>query len=159
MRQMYAHMYRLGGQEARAADLYRELALDLLDWRGDGDPETEEAVSNADACWRAVTDAVAARAMAPAVLALRVKVPGPQGRWLVAARRHAERLDELPESVRPALSAGLAEPATAERPPARPRASRRQLVTVPRRPASRPAPDTGNSLAKQPGYDAIGSGR
>jgi hypothetical protein len=55
-RRIHAHVARLAGRPALAADLYRRVALALLTTRPATDPEVEAAAGNADACWRAITD-------------------------------------------------------------------------------------------------------
>lgn len=95
VRQVRAHVSRLAGQQALAADLYREVALKLLASLGPEHAETLQAASNADACWRAVHDVAEARRIAPAIIALRGRVPGPGGRKLRAAERYLAQLGEM----------------------------------------------------------------
>ncbi|MFF4649270.1 hypothetical protein [Streptomyces sp. NPDC001380] len=95
VRQVRAHVSRLAGRQALAADLYRDVALKLLAVRGPEHPETLQAASNADACWRAVHDVAEARRIAPAMIALRGRVPGPDGRKLRAAERYLAQLGEM----------------------------------------------------------------
>lgn len=75
VRQVHAHVARLAGQQADAAELYRAVALSLLETRGSDDPETAQAAANAEACWRAIEDDDEARRLGPDLLALRRDVP------------------------------------------------------------------------------------
>jgi hypothetical protein len=99
VRQVRAHVSRLAGHQALAADLYRDVALKLLTARGAEHPETQQAVSNADACWRAVHDIADARRIAPSIIALRGSVPGPQGRKLRAAERYLAQLGQMGQNM------------------------------------------------------------
>ncbi|BFV56012.1 hypothetical protein KCMC57_up11160 [Kitasatospora sp. CMC57] len=92
VRQVRAHIARLAGRPAQAAEVYREVALTLLRSRGVDDPETQQAATNAEACWRAVTDRAEALRMAPEIIELRAHLPGPDGRKLRAAERHLKQL-------------------------------------------------------------------
>ncbi|MER5866334.1 hypothetical protein [Kitasatospora sp. NPDC002040] len=92
VRQVRAHIARLAGQLALAAEVYREVAFTLLRSRGAEDPETQQAATNAEACWRAVPDRVEAIRMAPEIIELRAHLPGPDGRRLRAAERHLKQL-------------------------------------------------------------------
>ena len=105
VRQIRAHVSRLAGQEALAGELYRDVADKLLAALGSNSPDAEQAAANADACWRAVRDLAEARRIAPAIIDLRRRIPGPDGRWLQAAERYRDRLDELlgtPPALAPA---------------------------------------------------------
>ncbi|WP_370084806.1 hypothetical protein [Streptacidiphilus sp. MAP12-16] len=93
VRQVRAHVSRLAGQQADAADQYRAVALSLLGTRGADDPETRQAAANAEACWRAIEDDAEARRLGPDLLALRRDVP--DERRLRAVERHLARLDEF----------------------------------------------------------------
>ncbi|AXI76850.1 hypothetical protein [Peterkaempfera bronchialis] len=95
VRQVRAHVSRLAGHQALAADLYRDVALKLLLAHGPEHPETLQAASNAEACWRAVHDVAEARRIAPSIIALRGRVPGPDGRKLRAAERYLAQLGEM----------------------------------------------------------------
>ncbi|MFJ6214201.1 hypothetical protein ACIQGZ_12830 [Streptomyces sp. NPDC092296] len=95
VRQVRAHVSRLAGQQALAADLYRDVAVKLLRARGPEHPETLQAASNAEACWRAVHDVAEARRIAPSIIELRGQVPGPEGRKLRAAERYLAQLGEM----------------------------------------------------------------
>ena len=75
VRQVHAHVARLAGKQADAAELYRAVALSLLETRGSDDPETTQAAANAEACWRAIEDDDEARRLGPDLLALRRDVP------------------------------------------------------------------------------------
>ncbi|MFI5529888.1 hypothetical protein ACIA8O_15240 [Kitasatospora sp. NPDC051853] len=92
LRQVRAHIARLAGRPAEAAELYREVALVLLRERGPEDPETQQIATNAEACWRAVTDRAEAIRMAPEIIELRAHLPGPDGRKLRAAERYLKQL-------------------------------------------------------------------
>ncbi|MFI9272680.1 hypothetical protein ACIGXM_18445 [Kitasatospora sp. NPDC052896] len=92
IRQVRAHVTRLAGEPAGAAELYREVALVLLAERGPDDPETQQAATNAEACWRAVRDRDQAIGLAPELLELRALLPGPDGRKLRSAQRYLARL-------------------------------------------------------------------
>ncbi|GAA1167694.1 hypothetical protein F4556_001139 [Kitasatospora gansuensis] len=92
VRQVRAHIARLAGRPAQAAEVYREVALTLLRSRGADDPETQQAATNAEACWRAVQDRTEAIRMAPEIIELRAHLPGPDGRKLRAAERHLKQL-------------------------------------------------------------------
>ncbi|MFD7731182.1 hypothetical protein ACFV6F_12455, partial [Kitasatospora phosalacinea] len=56
VRQVRAHVCRVGGLPSVAAELYRQVAAALLQSDGPEHPETQRAVTNAEACWRAVKD-------------------------------------------------------------------------------------------------------
>jgi hypothetical protein len=75
VRQVHAHVARLAGQQSDATELYRAVALSLLETRGSDDPETTQAAANAEACWRAIEDDDEARRLGPDLLALRRDVP------------------------------------------------------------------------------------
>ncbi|MFJ8042046.1 hypothetical protein ACIRBX_16245 [Kitasatospora sp. NPDC096147] len=92
LRQVRAHVARLAGRPAEAAELYREVAMTLLRERGADDPETQQIATNAEACWRAVTDRTEALRMAPEIIELRAHLPGPEGRKLRAAERYLKQL-------------------------------------------------------------------
>ncbi len=99
VRQIRSHVSRLAGQEALAAELYRDVAVKLLAALGPNSADAEQAAANADACWRAVRDIAEARRIAPAIIELRVRVPGPDGRWLRAAERYRDQLDKIQEAL------------------------------------------------------------
>lgn len=90
VRQVHAHVSRLAGQQAVATELYRAVALSLLETRGSDDPETTQAAANAEACWRAIEDDDLARRLGPDLLALRRDVPDPNRPGSV--ERHLARL-------------------------------------------------------------------
>ncbi|PYC76737.1 hypothetical protein C7C46_21340 [Streptomyces tateyamensis] len=92
VRQVRAHVARLAGDPAAAAELYYEVALVLLTTRGPADEETQRVATNAEACWRAIPDPVRALRTAPAILELRAQLPGPDHRKLRSAERYAQRL-------------------------------------------------------------------
>ncbi|MFF4301177.1 hypothetical protein [Streptomyces sp. NPDC001601] len=108
IRQIRAHVMRLAGHNALAADLYRRVAFSLLVTSGLDSVDAEQAAANADACWRDTGDIALALRIAPSIIALRQKLPGPDGRWLRAAERYRDQLDtahavapapELPSAV------------------------------------------------------------
>ncbi|MEV6029093.1 hypothetical protein [Streptomyces sp. NPDC052036] len=92
-RQVRAHVARLGGDNALAADLYRDVAVRVLAAGGPGVAEADRAAANADACWRAVRDSARAGGMAGDMLALLRRFPA-AGRRLRAAEDHLARLSE-----------------------------------------------------------------
>ncbi|MFC1411738.1 hypothetical protein ACEZCY_20995 [Streptacidiphilus sp. N1-12] len=92
VRQVRAHVSRLAGEQAEAAQLYREVALSLLRTRGADDQETRQATANAEACWRAIEDDAEAHRLGRDLLALRRDVPDP--RRLRAVEKHLARLDD-----------------------------------------------------------------
>lgn len=92
VRQVRAHVARLAGYQAGAAGLYRDVALRLERRVGPGDPETLQAASNAEACWRAIEDEDEAIRVGSEIVAMRRAVPGPDARRLRAAERHLARL-------------------------------------------------------------------
>ncbi|WP_380281253.1 hypothetical protein [Kitasatospora purpeofusca] len=92
VRQVRAHVSRLAGRPAEAADIYREVALSLLRSHGVEHPETQHAATNAEACWRAIPDREEALRIAPEIIELRAHLPGPDGRKLRAAERHLATL-------------------------------------------------------------------
>nr|WP_179419312.1 hypothetical protein [Streptomyces sp. TLI_235] len=96
VRQVRAHVSRLAGRTVLAADLYREVALALLGSAGADDPETQRAATNAEACWRAVSDRAEAIRLAPEIIELRAHLPGPEGRKLRAAERYLAKLAAAP---------------------------------------------------------------
>ncbi|MEV7353687.1 hypothetical protein [Kitasatospora sp. NPDC091276] len=103
VRQVRAHVCRLAGRPAEAADIYREVALALLRSQGPDHPETQQAATNAEACWRSVPDRAAALRIAPEIIELRAYLPGPDGRKLRAAERYLAQLAAAPEpAVTPA---------------------------------------------------------
>ncbi|MFF3561794.1 hypothetical protein ACFYXS_17285 [Streptomyces sp. NPDC002574] len=93
IRQIRAHVMRLAGRSALAADLYRRVAFSLLVTGGMDNLDAEQAAANADVCWRDVGDIALALRIAPSIIALREKVPGPNGSWLRAAERYRDQLD------------------------------------------------------------------
>ncbi|MFE9425455.1 hypothetical protein ACFYNO_21095 [Kitasatospora sp. NPDC006697] len=92
IRQVRAHLARQAGELGAAAELYREVALVLLISLGPAEAETQRVATNAEACWRAITDPEAALALAPAILELRAKLPGEDGRKLRSTERYAAKL-------------------------------------------------------------------
>ncbi|MGW4696484.1 hypothetical protein ACWEO1_29375 [Kitasatospora cineracea] len=94
VRQVRAHVSRVGGRPSVAAELYRQVATALLQTDGPDHPETQRAVTNAEACWRAVKDPVEAIRIAPDIIELRAHLPGPDNRKLRAAERHLRQLAE-----------------------------------------------------------------
>ncbi|MET9400233.1 hypothetical protein [Kitasatospora sp. NPDC002965] len=92
VRQVRAHICRLAGRTVEAADIYREVALTLLRAQGPDHPETQQAATNAEACWRAIPDRAEALRIAPEIIELRAYLPGPDGRKLRAAERHLAHL-------------------------------------------------------------------
>ncbi|RKT11789.1 hypothetical protein BX285_5744 [Streptomyces sp. 1114.5] len=92
VRQVRAHVCRLAGRAAEAADIYREVALSLLRSQGPEHPETQQAATNAEACWRSITDRAEAIRIAPEIIELRAYLPGPEGRKLRAAERYLAQL-------------------------------------------------------------------
>ncbi|MFJ9951533.1 hypothetical protein [Kitasatospora sp. NPDC091207] len=92
VRQVRAHVCRLAGKSVEAADIYREVALSLLRSLGPDHPDTQQAATNAEACWRAVTDRAEALRIAPEIIELRAHLPGRDGRKLRAAERHLAQL-------------------------------------------------------------------
>lgn len=93
-RQVRAHVSRLAGQPVVAAEIYREVALTLLRAQGPDHPETQRAATNAEACWRAVTDRAEAIRIAPEIIELRAYLPGPEGRKLRSSERYLKQLVE-----------------------------------------------------------------
>ncbi|MEV4611261.1 hypothetical protein AB0K43_01475 [Kitasatospora sp. NPDC049258] len=94
VRQVRAHVSRLAGRPAVAADLYREVALTLLRTQGPEHPETQQAATNAEACWRGIRSPAEAIGVAPDIIELRAHLPGPDGRKLRAAERYLRQLVE-----------------------------------------------------------------
>ncbi|MFE7589305.1 hypothetical protein ACFU6K_07875 [Kitasatospora sp. NPDC057512] len=92
VRQVRAHVCRLAGRSAEAADIYREVALTLLRSQGPDHVETQRAATNAEACWRAIADRAEAIRIAPEIIELRAHLPGPDGRKLRAAERYLAQL-------------------------------------------------------------------
>ncbi|MFJ3789834.1 hypothetical protein [Kitasatospora sp. NPDC090091] len=92
VRQVRAHVCRLAGRTAEAADIYREVALTLLRSQGPEHPETQRAATNAEACWRAIPDRADAIRIAPEIIELRAYLPGTDNRKLRAAERHLANL-------------------------------------------------------------------
>jgi hypothetical protein len=98
VRQVRAHVSRLAGRAGEAADLYREVALVLLRAEGAEHPETQQAATNAEACWRAIADRAEALKVAPEIIELRAYLPGPDGRKLRAAERYLAQLAAAPSA-------------------------------------------------------------
>ncbi|MFE1320674.1 hypothetical protein [Kitasatospora phosalacinea] len=94
VRQVRAHVCRVGGRPSVAAELYRQVAAALLQSDGPEHPETQRAVTNAEACWRAVKDPAEAIRIAPEIIELRAHLPGPDNRKLRAAERYLRQLAE-----------------------------------------------------------------
>ncbi|MDR3032936.1 MAG: hypothetical protein LBV78_07475, partial [Kitasatospora sp.] len=84
----------VGGRPSVAAELYRQVATALLQTDGPDHPETQRAVTNAEACWRAVKDPAEAIRIAPDIIELRAHLPGPDNRKLRAAERYLRQLAE-----------------------------------------------------------------
>ncbi|MBO1415195.1 hypothetical protein [Streptomyces sp. FH025] len=99
VRQVRAHVCRLAGRPAEAADIYREVALTLLRSQGADHPETQQAATNAEACWRSITDRGEAIRIAPEIIELRAHLPGREGRKLRAAERYLAQLAAAPASA------------------------------------------------------------
>ncbi|WP_369182540.1 hypothetical protein [Streptomyces sp. Y1] len=96
VRQVRAHVCRLAGRLSEAAVIYREVALTMLRSRGADSPEAQQAATNAEACWRTITDRTEAVRIAPEIIELRAHLPGPDGRKLRAAERHLAHLVAAP---------------------------------------------------------------
>ncbi|MFJ1751346.1 hypothetical protein [Kitasatospora sp. NPDC088134] len=94
VRQVRAHVSRVAGLPSLAAELYRQVAVALLQTDGPEDLETQRAATNAEACWRAVKDPAEAIRIAPDIIELRAHLPGPDNRKLRAAERHLRQLAE-----------------------------------------------------------------
>ncbi|MGV9264713.1 hypothetical protein ACWDRR_08645 [Kitasatospora sp. NPDC003701] len=92
VRQVRAHVCRLAGKSVEAADIYREVALTLLRSQGPDHPDTQQAATNAEACWRAIADRAEAIRIAPEIIELRAHLPGRDGRKLRAAERYLAQL-------------------------------------------------------------------
>ncbi|MFJ9695240.1 hypothetical protein [Kitasatospora sp. NPDC101183] len=92
VRQVRAHVCRLAGRLGEAAVIYREVALTLLRSRGPESTETQQAATNAEACWRKIADRNEAVRIAPEIIELRAHLPGPDGRKLRAAERYLAQL-------------------------------------------------------------------
>ncbi|MER8182053.1 hypothetical protein [Kitasatospora sp. NPDC094015] len=105
VRQVRAHVCRLGGRPAVAADLYREVALTLLRTQGPEHAETQQAAANAEACWRGIRSPAEAIGVAPDIIELRAHLPGPDGRKLRAAERHLRQLVETKAAAEAASAA------------------------------------------------------
>ena len=91
-REARAHLAHQSGDLTAAATLWRDAAEDRLALQVPDDPQVQAAVDNAHACWARIADPEIAADLGPALLALRRKVPGPDGRALLAAERTLERL-------------------------------------------------------------------
>ncbi|MFD5464123.1 hypothetical protein ACFWIQ_15070 [Kitasatospora sp. NPDC127059] len=96
VRQVRAHVCRLAGRTAEAASIYREVALTLLRSQGAEDPEAQRAATNAEACWRSITDRAEAIRIAPEIIELRAFLPGRDNRKLRAAERYLAQLAAAP---------------------------------------------------------------
>ncbi len=101
VRQVRAHVSRLAGRPAVAADLYREVALTLLRTEGPEHPEAQQAAANAEACWRAIESPAEAIGVAPDIIELRAHLPGPEGRKLRAAERYLRQLVDAKAAAEP----------------------------------------------------------
>ncbi|MFI9156041.1 hypothetical protein [Kitasatospora aureofaciens] len=99
VRQVRAHVCRLAGRPVDAAEIYREVAMTLLRSQGADHPETQRAATNAEACWRAITDRAEAIRIAPEIIELRAFLPGPDNRKLRAAERYLTQLAASPASA------------------------------------------------------------
>ncbi|MEU9151747.1 hypothetical protein AB0D59_14590 [Streptomyces sp. NPDC048417] len=117
IRQIRAHVMRLAGHNALAADLYRRVAFSLLVTAGMDSVDAEQAAANADACWRDTADIALALRIAPSIVSLRQKVPGPNDRWLRAAEHYREQL-EAAHATPPAPHLPSAVPVPVTTPPA-----------------------------------------
>ncbi|MFI6152546.1 hypothetical protein ACIBCA_07635 [Kitasatospora sp. NPDC051170] len=100
VRQVRAHVCRLAGRLGEAAIIYREVALTMLRSRGADSQETQQAATNAEACWRKITDRDEAVRIAPEIIELRAHLPGPDGRKLRAAERYLAQLVATPAAGR-----------------------------------------------------------
>ncbi|MFD8702677.1 hypothetical protein ACFV1W_08675 [Kitasatospora sp. NPDC059648] len=96
VRQVRAHVCRLAGRPVDAAEIYREVAMTLLRSQGADHPETQRAATNAEACWRSITDRAEAIRIAPEIIELRAFLPGPDNRKLRAAERYLTQLAATP---------------------------------------------------------------
>jgi hypothetical protein len=140
IRQIRAHVMRLSGHSALAADLYRRVAVSLLVTAGLDSVDAEQAAANADACWRDIGDIALALRIAPSIIALREKVPGPDGRLLKAAERYRAQLgaaQALPSATETpsAVPVPLASPVTAAQGVRRPDTQRELVTAAPARPS------------------------
>ena len=95
-REARAHLAHLSGDPVVATELWRDAAEDRLARQDPDHPEVQSAVDNAHACWARVADPVAAADLGPALLALRRKVPGTDGRGLRAAERRLLQVQRNP---------------------------------------------------------------
>jgi hypothetical protein len=87
-----ADLARLAGEPARSCELWLAVADALLAWdRRPDDPEVEGAVDRAHHQWEQIGDPARARALGPALLALRQRVPGRKPGALEALRRRMDR--------------------------------------------------------------------
>ncbi|GAA3920694.1 hypothetical protein GCM10022244_32350 [Streptomyces gulbargensis] len=87
-----ADLARLAGEPARSCELWIAVADALLAWdRRHDDPEVEGAVDRAHHQWEQIGDAARARALGPALLALRRRVPGRKPGAVEALRRRMGR--------------------------------------------------------------------
>ncbi|TKA04758.1 hypothetical protein [Actinacidiphila oryziradicis] len=96
-----ADLARRADDYVRATELCIAVAHALLRHHGPDTPEAGTAVDNAHHCWERVTDPVEFRRIAPDLIALRQAVPGPDDRFLRAARRRLEQLDTRTASSSP----------------------------------------------------------
>jgi hypothetical protein len=133
IRQIRAHVMRLAGHNALAADLYRRVAFSLLVTTGLDSVDAEQAAANADACWRDTGDIALALRIAPSIIALRQKVPGPNGRLLRAAERYRDQL-ETAHAVPPTPHLPSAAPVRMTPPPVGDGRRTPPVVTDPRPP-------------------------
>ncbi|MFD3582530.1 hypothetical protein [Streptomyces sp. NPDC058683] len=157
IRQIRAHVMRLAGHNALAADLYRRVAFSLLVTAGMDSVDAEQAAGNADACWRDTADIALALRIAPSIISLRQKVPGPNDRWLRAAERYREQL-ETAHATPPAPHLPSAVPV----PVTTPAAAHDHHRTPPeisghRPPAAVSEPGTGTAVS-EPGATAAATG-
>jgi hypothetical protein len=88
-----ADLARRADDYVRATELCIAVAHALLRHHGPDTPEAGTSVDNAHHCWERVTDPGEFSRLAPDLIALREAVPGPDGRFLWAARRRLEQLD------------------------------------------------------------------
>ncbi|GAA2497984.1 hypothetical protein [Streptomyces gobitricini] len=95
-----ADLARLAGDPAASCRLWLVAAEARLTRRQAlDDPEVEGAVDRAHHQWEQLRDPEAARALAPALIALRRRVPGRQRGALEVLQRRLERWHDTPENV------------------------------------------------------------
>ncbi|MEU9410611.1 hypothetical protein AB0E08_33675 [Streptomyces sp. NPDC048281] len=141
IRQIRAHVMRLAGHNALAADLYRRVAFSLLVTAGLDSVDAEQAAANADACWRDTADIALALRIAPSIISLREKVPGPTGRLLRAAERYRDQLESA-HATPPTPHLPSAVPVPMTPPPPADRHRTPPVLTGPRPPRTATEPRT-----------------